>query len=66
MLVVFDAYLSTWKHSLHVSYFIPLLILFHELAIFHREAKKHQIPLIVPSMGSNSLSLIAIFTRATT
>ena len=66
MLFVIDAYLSTWKHSLHVSYLIPLLDLFHELAIFHREAKKCQIPLIAPSRGSNSLSLIAIFTRATT
>ena len=47
MLVVFDTYLSTWKHSLHVSYFIPL-ILFHELAIFHREAKKRQILLVAP------------------
>ena len=64
MLVVFDAYLSTWKHSLHVSYFIHLLILFHKLAIFHREAKKRQISLIAPSRGSNSLSLIAIFTCA--
>ena len=65
MLVVFDTYLSTWKHSLHVSNFVHL-IFFYELAIFHREAKKCQLPLIAPSRGSNSVSFIAIFTGATT
>ena len=39
------------EHSLHVIHFCMLhLILFHELAIFHREAKKRQLP-------SKSLSL---------
>ena len=58
MFVVFDAYVSTWKHSLNVSYFIPLLILFHELA------NKLELLLIALSKGSNSLSLSHFYTRS--
>ena len=66
MLAVFDAYLSIWKHSLHVSYFISLLL--HEPAIFRWDAKETQnkrLPLIAPSRGSNSLSFVAMRMRTT-
>ena len=61
MLVVFDAYLSTWNTACMLA--TSFILFFSTNWPSFTEKPKKQLPLIAPSRGRNSLSLSHFYIR---